>query len=138
MAAPIAIEVLGYDLEAMALVAEDVEQRLSKMPGLADVKSSVRPGHPEARVSFDREKTLEYGLDLSAVSTLVRDQVLGNVSTRFQEGDERIAVRVIGDEAGGHRMGGDLIALKMSEAIFAQAIRSFIESSDATHMDTFF
>lgn len=41
-------------------------------------------------------------------------------------------LRVIGDEAGGQRMGGDLIALKMSEAIFAQAIRSFIESSDAT------
>ena len=40
-------------------------------------------------------------------------------------------LRVIGDEAGGQRMGGDLIALKMSEAILAQAIRSFIESDDA-------
>ena len=40
-------------------------------------------------------------------------------------------LRVIGDEAGGHRMGGDLIALKMSEAILAQAIRSFIESDAA-------
>ena len=40
-------------------------------------------------------------------------------------------LRVIGDEAGGKRMGGDLLALKMSEAILAQAIRSFLESSDA-------
>ena len=40
-------------------------------------------------------------------------------------------LRVIGDEAGGHHMGGDLIALKMSEAILAQAIRSFVESSNA-------
>lgn len=40
-------------------------------------------------------------------------------------------LRVIGEEAGGRKMGGDLIALKMSEAILAQAIRSFIESSDA-------
>ncbi|MEM7303078.1 MAG: AraC family transcriptional regulator [Pseudomonadota bacterium] len=40
-------------------------------------------------------------------------------------------LRVIGDEAGGQRMGGDLIALKMSEAILAQAIRTFIESNDA-------
>lgn len=40
-------------------------------------------------------------------------------------------LRMIGDEAGGQRIGGDLIALKMSEAIFAQAIRSFIESGDA-------
>lgn len=40
-------------------------------------------------------------------------------------------LRVIGEEAGGQKMGGDLIALKMSEAILAQAVRSFIESSDA-------
>ena len=40
-------------------------------------------------------------------------------------------LRVIGEEAGGRKMGGDLIALKMSEAILAQAIRSFIESGAA-------
>ena len=40
-------------------------------------------------------------------------------------------LRVIGDEAGNQKMGGDLIALKMSEAILAQAIRSFIESDAA-------
>ncbi len=40
--------------------------------------------------------------------------------------------RVIRDETGGQRMGGDLIALKMSEAIFAQAIRSFLESNEAS------
>ncbi len=40
-------------------------------------------------------------------------------------------LRVIGGETGGRKLGGDLIALKMSEAILAQAIRSFIESGDA-------
>ena len=40
-------------------------------------------------------------------------------------------LRVIGAEAGGARLGGDLIALKMSEAIFAQAIRAHIEQSSA-------
>lgn len=39
------------------------------------------------------------------------------------------SLRVIGAEAGGARLGGDLIALKMSEAIFAQALRSFIEDA---------
>lgn len=40
-------------------------------------------------------------------------------------------LRVIGAEAGGTRLGGDLIALKMSEAIFAQALRSYIEAAKA-------
>jgi AraC-like DNA-binding protein len=42
-------------------------------------------------------------------------------------------LRIIGDEAGGHRMGGDLIALKLSEVILAQAIRNFLESDAAQH-----
>ena len=37
-------------------------------------------------------------------------------------------LRVIGAEAGGTRLGGDLVALKMSEALFAQALRCFIEA----------
>ncbi|MCB1479277.1 MAG: AraC family transcriptional regulator [Rhodobiaceae bacterium] len=41
-------------------------------------------------------------------------------------------LRVIGAEAGGSRLGGDLIALKLSEAIFAQAIRAYIEQTHET------
>jgi HAE1 family hydrophobic/amphiphilic exporter-1 len=96
--APITVEILGRDLESMKEVTLEVERRLLAIDDLADVRSSVRPGHPEARVTFDRDKMLEYGLDLSTVATFVRDQVLGNVSTRFTEGDERIDVRVMGDE----------------------------------------
>lgn len=42
-------------------------------------------------------------------------------------------LRVIGAEAGGARLGGDLIALKMSEAIFAQAIRAYVEQANVDH-----
>lgn len=52
----------------------------------------------------------------------------GEVAGRWMEA----TLRVIGDEAGGHRLGGDLIALKMSEAILTQAIRTFIESDDSS------
>jgi HAE1 family hydrophobic/amphiphilic exporter-1 len=96
--APVQVEVLGSDLDELRTVGQQVAERLSHVHGLTDVRTSVRAGHPEARVTFDRDKMLEYGLDLSAVSQLVRNQVLGNVSTRFTEGDDRIDVRVIGDE----------------------------------------
>ena len=95
---PIAVEVKGYDLAKLTELSQEVERRLAGIPGLSDVRSTLRPGYPEARITFDREKMLELGLDLGAVSNLVRNQVLGNVSTRFHEGDERIGIRVIGDE----------------------------------------
>jgi HAE1 family hydrophobic/amphiphilic exporter-1 len=95
--APIAVEVRGRDLDQLAAVADEVRARLERIPALSDVRTSARPGHPEARITFDRDKTLEYGLDLTRVTNLVRDQVLGNVSTRFNEGEDRIDVRVQGD-----------------------------------------
>ncbi|MBM3976899.1 MAG: efflux RND transporter permease subunit [Planctomycetes bacterium] len=96
---PIAVEVRGRDLEALTEVAAQVRARLLTIDDLTDVRSSARPGHPEARITFDRDKTLEYRLDLAKVTNLVRDQVLGNVSTRFNEGEDRIDVRVQGDPA---------------------------------------
>ena len=40
-------------------------------------------------------------------------------------------LKVIGQEAGGTRLGSDLIAIKMSEIIFAQALRTFIDEQGA-------
>ncbi|MEO0652845.1 MAG: efflux RND transporter permease subunit, partial [Planctomycetota bacterium] len=94
--APIAIEVRGYELDKLAAVADDVRTRVASLPGVADLRSSLRPGFPEARIFFDRDKTLEYGLDLAATSGLVRDQVQGAIPTRFTRGDDRIDVRVLG------------------------------------------
>lgn len=96
--APIAVEVKGWDLLDLEAAADQVAARLAEIPGLTDVRTTVRPGYPEALVTFDRDKTLAYDLDLAQVSGFVRDQVLGSVSTRFIEGDDRIDVRVRGDE----------------------------------------
>jgi len=53
----------------------------------------------------------------------------GEVAGRWMEA----SLRLIGDEAGKSRFGGDLIALKMSEVVFAQAIRAFIEREGVHH-----
>lgn len=43
------------------------------------------------------------------------------------------SLRMIGSEAGGAKLGGDLIALKLSEVIFAQAIRAYLEHEVGAH-----
>ena len=40
-------------------------------------------------------------------------------------------LKVIGNEAGREKMGGDLIALKLSEIIFTQVLRAYLESLEA-------
>lgn len=44
------------------------------------------------------------------------------------------SLRLIGDEVGRNRAGGDLIALKMSEVIFTQALRTFLEREGDKHI----
>ena len=51
----------------------------------------------------------------------------GETSGRWMES----TLRVIGTEAGREQMGGDLIALKMSEIIFAQALRAYLNGDGA-------
>lgn len=97
--APIAVEVRGHNLADINAAGLEVYERLRNQPGLSDVSINLRPGHPEALVRFDREKTVEFGLDLATVSTLVRNNLLGTVATRFSQGDERIDVRLQADEA---------------------------------------
>ncbi len=76
---------------------------------------------------FSYERTARHVL-MERLPPVIHLKNYGEDAGRWMEA----TLRVIGDEAGGHRMGGDLIALKMSEAILAQAIRSFIESNEAT------
>ena len=48
----------------------------------------------------------------------------GETAGRWMEA----TLRMIGEEAGGARLGGDLIALRMTEVILAQAIRTYLET----------
>lgn len=41
-------------------------------------------------------------------------------------------LKVIGNEAGKQQLGGDMIAMKMSEIIFAQALRAYLESEGSS------
>lgn len=96
---PIAVEIRGHNLEVLAEIALEVEDRLSALPSLTDVRSTLHPGHPEALLTFQRDKALSFGLDIGEMSNFIRDQVLGRVDTRFVEGEDRIAIRVRADQS---------------------------------------
>ena len=64
---------------------------------------------------------------LDRLPSCVRIENYGETAGRWMEA----TLRMIGEEAGGARIGGDLVALKLSETIFIQAIRAFIETEGA-------
>ena len=92
--APLTVELRGGDLDALRARAAVVESALRGASGVLEVTSSMRPGYPEVRVVFDRERLAALGLDLRDVADTVRRKVQGVVPTQVREADRNVDVWV--------------------------------------------
>ncbi|MBD3235790.1 MAG: MMPL family transporter [Candidatus Eisenbacteria bacterium] len=91
---PVEVILYGEDLATLDAYAGELEPRLSQVPGLVDLRSSLEEGSPELRVIFDRARLAALGLDMRTLSETLRDRLQGIVPTRFKEEDRQIDVRV--------------------------------------------
>ncbi|MEW6440485.1 MAG: efflux RND transporter permease subunit [bacterium] len=96
---PVEVEIEGNDLEELRRIAAEVEARMSRIRGLADVRSSAKAGNPEILVLFDRDRLAWFGLDVKQVAGLVQAKVLGTVSTRLAQGETRYDIRARADRS---------------------------------------
>jgi HAE1 family hydrophobic/amphiphilic exporter-1 len=67
------------------------------VPGIADLRTSVRRGNPEILITLDRERLAEHNLQLAEVANRMRIAVEGEVSSTFPGVDDRIDIRVRAD-----------------------------------------
>ncbi|MCH2101043.1 MAG: efflux RND transporter permease subunit, partial [Planctomycetes bacterium] len=95
--APLEIEILGDDLEGIGETAREVQDAISGTPGIIDLRSSLRRGNPEVRVTLDREQLARHNLTVAAVADRLRLAVEGQISSTFPGKDERIDIRVRAD-----------------------------------------
>ncbi len=102
--APIVVEIRGDDLARLKQQSERVKDVLSKLPGLADVETSLKSGAPEIEVVYDRERLIRTGLNIQQVAKQVRDRVKGFEATRFNMRDRRIPILVRLDEGDRERI----------------------------------
>lgn len=93
-ATPIEIEIKGYNLDTLRKLSKIVSDSLKEIKGITDVKSTIEGGIPEIQIVFNRQKLTRLGLDSNTVATIIRDNVLGNVSTEFSKRDRKVDVRV--------------------------------------------
>lgn len=92
--APVQVELLGFDLNQMKRVSEQIRDKLAAMPGVMNADISLRPGKPEAQVVIDREKASQYGFDVTQVGSAIRSAYEGNIDAKFREAGEQFDIRV--------------------------------------------
>ncbi len=92
--APIEIEIYTFDLEASRAAAQEVARVLAGIEGLSDVQTSTRPGSPEIRIRFDRQRLSRLGLEERQISNILRNKIRGDVATRYRDEDRQIDILV--------------------------------------------
>ncbi len=86
---PIAIDILGNNIEQTTLLAEDLAAHMRTVEGVRDVKISRGDARPELEFVFDRDRLSAFGLSSAAVGNAIRGKVEGLTATTYREdGDE--------------------------------------------------
>jgi len=91
---PVEIEVAGYELRHLKKISNEIARRLEASHRFADVKSTMKSGHPEIQIKFDRERAAALGFAVYQLADRVVDQVRGEVATRYSRHDRKIDVLV--------------------------------------------
>jgi HAE1 family hydrophobic/amphiphilic exporter-1 len=91
---PIEVIVYGEDLDILKQISRRVKSLISQIEGITDVRSLLEEGTPEVLISFDRERLAKMGLNVGAISRLLRSKVYGEVATEFVRGERKVDIRV--------------------------------------------
>ena len=92
--APVQIELLGDDFDALNRAAGGIASRVKQVRGTIDVGTSWRVGRPELQVHVDRLKASSYGLSTGMVAGTLRTAIHGSTDTKFRTGGEEYDIRV--------------------------------------------
>jgi len=93
-AAPLEVTVMGYDLDRLRQVAEQVRLGMQAGPLFSDIKSTVEAGNPEIQIVFDQERAAQLGITVRELADRVVSSVRGNVATRYKLREKKIDVLV--------------------------------------------
>lgn len=95
--APIAIRVLGDDLESLRQAAADIESLLLDTPGTVNVDSPMGRPKLDLNINIHRDKAALLNVSLSSIDDIIRTSLMGSSvgSYRDQNGDDyEIVIRL--------------------------------------------
>ena len=90
----LAIRVVGNDLPTLNRLAREISGQLQDLPGLEGIEVGFEDQSPLMRITVDRERAADLGLQVAEIGRAVRDAVDGAVPTRFLSGNQEYDVRV--------------------------------------------
>jgi len=91
---PIEVEIRGYNLDELERLSLILTREMHYIEGLRDIKSSTEGGNPEVQIVFNRRRLAHVGLDVATIGNIIRNKVMGEVSTELNRQDRKVDIRV--------------------------------------------
>jgi hydrophobe/amphiphile efflux-1 (HAE1) family protein len=90
--------VTGPDSTTLERVATEITEKLRKVPGATDVDNSLIVGKPEAKVTIDRDRAADLGVQVSDIANTLNLFVGGLKASTYPDGSEQYDIRIRGEE----------------------------------------
>jgi HAE1 family hydrophobic/amphiphilic exporter-1 len=84
----------GPDLKKLEAIGVTMVDRVKRLPGVADVDTSLYAGKPELSVEIDRPKAADLGVQIGEAAEALRLLVGGDQVTTYNEGGEQYEVHL--------------------------------------------
>ncbi len=95
---PIQVAVRGLDLKEIRVIADQIEEIITSVPGTQFVQLSVKDQKQEIEVNLDRDKMTLLGLDASQVGTVLQNAFSGNDKSKFKEDGNEYDIHISLDQ----------------------------------------
>ncbi|MEI8344636.1 MAG: efflux RND transporter permease subunit, partial [Candidatus Omnitrophota bacterium] len=92
--APIAIDIKGPYLDKIRALAEELQEKLAKIPGLYGVSNNIADPSPETKVLINKDRAGFYKLSVTTIAQAANIGMKGMVASKLKEEGREIDIRV--------------------------------------------
>jgi HAE1 family hydrophobic/amphiphilic exporter-1 len=80
------VDIRGFDLQTLDVLADRVAAELREVPGITDVETSRKAGMPQQEIRVDRQKVADLGLSVRDVTRIIETTVAGSQAGEYRTG----------------------------------------------------
>ncbi len=93
---PIDIQLTGDNVDTLAQLSENVIAfiKSKNIPGIEELKASVKIGKPEMEISIDREAARTYQISTFNIADAIRTSVFGKEVSKFKVGEDEYPINL--------------------------------------------
>jgi len=93
---PLVVEITGRDITVLDTLTRDIKQKISGIPDVYNIKTSIEEGAPEMDVVIDRYMASMHNLTADGIASQLKDRLMGKNAGKFDNSGEmnNITVRL--------------------------------------------